>query len=248
MHQHTATTDLDGTTFTALAAEVERATTPAVTAAAGAYAVDLQRAIARVLGFKRPHDADDIAAEAVEKFLRMPAAQQHRVMVEFPSATVLARRVAKRSAYDFDRDDRIQGCRGARLFDDGEGGKRAGRTWVSGNAPFGRDDDSPSLFDLCTTGAMADIADAVIDHVSAIERLELAFAGISPADRELLYRVDGCREEIQHLAAEFKCARETMSRRINKIRAMVKANAERVKTGEMPTSTALQAPTDNDNP
>lgn len=248
MHQHTATTDLDGIAFTALAAEVERATTPAVTAAAGAYAVDLQRAIARKLGFKRPHDADDIATEAAEKFLRMPAAQQHRVMVEFPSATDLARRMAKRSAFDFDRDDRIQGCRGARLFDDGEGGKRAGRNWISGDAPFGRDDDSPSLFDLCTASATGDIADAVVDHVFTLELLELAFTGISAADRELLFRVDGCREEIQHLAAEFKCARETMSRRINKIRAMVKANVERVKTGEMPTSTAHPAPTDNDNP
>jgi DNA-directed RNA polymerase specialized sigma24 family protein len=251
MHQPTATTPLErieDIELAALAAEVDGATTPAVTAAAAAYAAELHRAIVRILSFKRPHDADDVASMAVEAFLGLPVAEQHRIMVLRPAAVAHARVVMGHTAFDFDRDSRIQTCRGARLFDDGEGGKRPGRVWISGDAHFGRDDDSPSLFDLCASSATGDVADAVIDHVDSLERLEQIFAGVSPADRLLLLRVLGNGELVQDLAAEHGCARETMSRRLSKIRAMVEENAARMKTGDMPTSTADPAPTRNDIP
>jgi DNA-directed RNA polymerase specialized sigma24 family protein len=254
MQQHTATTPLDrledraDVELAALAAEVDGATTPAVTAAAADYAVELHRAIVRILSNKRPHDADDIASMAVEDFLGLPVAEQHRIMVHRPAAVAQARLVLSHTAFDFDRDNRIQTCRGARLFDDGEGGRRPGRVWISGDAHFGRDDDSPSLFDLCASSATGDVADVVIDQLTCDERLEQLFAGVSPADRQLLLRVDGNGEQVKDIAAELGRARETLSRRISKIRAMVEENAARMKTGDMPTSTADPAPTRTDIP
>lgn len=249
MPQHTATTPTEGTDFTALADEVASATAPAVTAAAAAYAIELHRAIVRRLSFKRPLEADDIASMAVENFLGLSPSEQHRIMALRPEAAVYGRIVTRHTAFDFDRTDRIQGCRGARLFDDGEGGKRAGRHWISGDARIGIDgSDSPSLFDLCQSSATGDIADDVAEHLSDLQRLEQALEGISPADRELLLRVDGNGEEVQQLAKEYGCTRETMSRRINRIRAVAKQNAERVKTGGMPNHTAHPAPNHHDMP
>lgn len=255
MHQTTATTpldidiDVDNAGITVLAAEVSSAAARAVADAAGDYAVELVRGLVRILGTRRSNDADDIAAEAAAKFLGLPATRQHAIMTECPAAFDHARRIAKRSAYDFDRQERVQACFGARLYDDGEGGRRAGRIWHSGDAPIARGEyGGASLFDVCTNQAPIDIADEVVERVVTEQQLELVLTGLGPDEREIILRVDGHGEEVRQLADEAGCARETMSRRTSKIRRTAANNADRVKTGEMPTSTAHPAPTRNDIP
>jgi RNA polymerase sigma factor (sigma-70 family) len=163
------------------------------------------------------HNARDIAQNVVEQFLRSAEV----LMAKYPDPTLYAAVRTGHAGSDFDSKERTQRCEGARLVRNAAGDTARGRTWESGDAPLF--DGEGRLFDT-----FAEEGDFVEAHAAAAEVdfiLNICLAGLTAADRELLRRVDGEGYTITQVAAEIGQRRETVNRRLTKIRAIAQANA-----------------------
>jgi RNA polymerase sigma factor (sigma-70 family) len=167
------------------------------------------------------HDAFDIAQNLVERVLRSPGA----VMAVFPDPLVYASVCARNAGLDFDRTERGQRCEGARLTTNAAGERGRARTWLSGDRAMS--DGDVRLFDTVADGSV-DFVDALVESDEAKERLDVCLRGLSQTERDLLHRVDGHGMYITEVAATVGIRRETLNRRLTRIRAHAKTNAAAV--------------------
>ncbi|MEI7617806.1 MAG: sigma-70 family RNA polymerase sigma factor [Actinomycetota bacterium] len=168
-------------------------------------------------GRRGQHDASDIAQAVAETFLT----DAERIMARFPNPVRFARGTARYTAISFDRRERVQRGEGIRLADLGGGARAPRRRYLSGNATIA--DSGSELFDT-----LIDTSEPVADNVAHqcdIEALlARCLAGISPIDRELLMLVDGFGYSVKEVAQLVGQRRETVSRRIARIRQQVARN------------------------
>ena len=108
-----------------------------------------------------------------------------------------------------------------------------GRTWAYGDAPVGNGSDS--LFDLMVDAV--DPTDEVVDRLDTDRMLDLLLDGLDDDERWLLTRVDGLGQQVNEIAGEYGVVRETLSKRLSKIRSRVQANREQMENeGVIPTT------------
>lgn len=185
------------------------------------YAVVLFRHVVRLHARRRPDDADDVAATVVEEFLRSDPETRLSIMAEHPDAAKYAQLVTFRAGIDHDRRQRVQRCEGVRLHPLADGGLTTGRTWTSGDAaPAGGaalfervvDDDTPIDDDVTHRLAVSRLADEILRC-------------LDDDDRMLLTRIDGLGHAVNDVAVELGVRRETLSRRVNRLRATVREHA-----------------------
>lgn len=205
-----------------------------------AYVAELFRQVIRRLGARRVHDADDIAQRVCEAFLKRP----DDLMQRYPQPATLAAAVAANAAISHDRNQRAQRGDGVALDEDRDGTLRPRRPYLSGDAPIGGTDGSAQsgrMFDRVTDRSEAH-DDRVVRQMLADEVLEQCLAGLSSADRELLRRVDGEGIPVQQIALEQGLARETVSRRVNRIRRFVQQNGARSTPSDWEQATSAVLP------
>ncbi|MEI8239769.1 MAG: hypothetical protein WCI22_10135, partial [Actinomycetota bacterium] len=192
------------------------------------YAGALHRQVMRVLS-SRPFDADDVAQSVVTWFLGRPEV----LMARYPDPVRLGKVAARHACISHDRRQRIQRGEGARLFTLRDGLLAPGRRVVSGNVPVTEGGDEllalqpqqHTLFD-----------EQVVIAQRCTELLALLQRGLSAAECELLMLVDGHGYAVNALAVQFGVARETLSRRISRIRRHVQQNrADMALTGKSAT-------------
>ncbi|MFZ9629372.1 MAG: hypothetical protein ACO3C1_08470 [Ilumatobacteraceae bacterium] len=200
------------------------------------WATALVRAVVRCC--RRPAAADDVAIGVVIDVLALPLAAQLRLIDEYPDPMAYARLVVGRALVDHDRTERVQQCRGARLFTDADGTVQPGRTWAYGDAPVGHGGES--LFDLMVSDA--DVATEVVDRLDTDRLLDALLDGLDDDERWLLTRVDGLGQQINDIAGEYGVVRETLSKRLSKIRARVQINRERMETDGVIPTTVTETP------
>lgn len=186
------------------------------------WAAELVRDLVRCS--RRTDSADDVAMRVVVQVLEMPLGEQLRLIDDYPDPMAYARLVVGRALVDFDRAERVQQCRGARLFTDTDGTVQPGRTWASGDAPVGHGGES--LFDLFATSA--DPIDDLVDQLDGGALLDMLLDGLDADERWLLTRVDGLGEQIIDLAPEYGVVRETLSKRVSRLRDRVQSNRARM--------------------
>jgi DNA-directed RNA polymerase specialized sigma24 family protein len=154
----------------------------------------------------------------VEQFLRSA-----EVLIEkYPDPLVYASVRTSHAGIDFERSERKQRCEGTHLKKNAAGERTRGRTGISGDAP--RPAGEGPLFD-CLVDVRVDFVEtiAAADEAGAI--LERCLQGLAQADRHLLYSVDGHAMYITELAKKTGQRRETLNRRLTKIRGLARANA-----------------------
>ncbi|MFM8266427.1 MAG: hypothetical protein ACKOA2_00165 [Ilumatobacteraceae bacterium] len=185
------------------------------------YAVVLFRHVVRLHARRRPHDADDVAATVVEEFLNHDPETRLSIMAEHPDAAKYAQLVTFRAGIDHDRRQRVQRCEGVRLTPLADGGLTTGRTWTSGDAaPSG----GAALFERVIDDDIP--IDDEVTHRLAVSRLaDEILCDLDDDDRRLLTRIDGLGHAVNDVAAEIGVRRETLSRRVNRLRAVVRDKA-----------------------
>jgi DNA-directed RNA polymerase specialized sigma24 family protein len=164
------------------------------------------------------HDARDIAQSVVEQFLRSPV----DVMDKYPDPVVYASVRTGHAGLDFDRSQRKQRCEGTRLVTNAAGERKRARTYVSGDAALF--DGDGQLFDIIVDGS-ADFVETIAAAYDTRGILDCCLRGLTEADRELLYWVDGQGMYITEVAKIVGQRRETLNRRLSKIRCLAQSNA-----------------------
>jgi len=170
-----------------------------------AYVVAFNREVVRLLTVQRQHPhAEDVAqVESVHVLERFD-----RVRRSYPDPVRYARVRAPHAAIDYDRRLAVARCEGARLFGDGTGGVRRGRSVVSGDAvdpTTGR-----TLFDVLADRADDDVA----DRADARERIGDLLAVLDQLPRRmamLLVLVDGYRLTVTEAAERLGLERSSAS-------------------------------------
>ncbi|MFM2182391.1 MAG: hypothetical protein RJB61_685 [Actinomycetota bacterium] len=188
----------------------------------------VMRAVARQL--RRRPDADDVAMRVVLAVLEQPAARQRQIMARYPDPVAYARMVARHALIDHDRCERVQQCRGARLFRRADGTIEPGRTWHYGDAPV--QSGGESMFDLWAADD-APVDEFVAEHLDALGMLQRVLGGLSADERDLLHRIDGLHHRVSDIAHERGVARETLSKKVSSARLRVQTNRREVENGGM---------------
>lgn len=202
------------------------ATPPADTTAL--WVTGVMRAVSRQL--RRRPDADDVAMRVVLAFLEMPSARQRQLIARHPDPVAYARMVARHALIDHDRSERVQQCRGARLFHRPDGTIEPGRTWHYADAPM--QSGGESLFDHWAADD-APIDELVAEHLDAVRLLHRVLDGLPADERTLLHRIDGLHHRVSDIARERGIARETLSKKVSSSRMRVQTNRQKVENGQM---------------
>jgi RNA polymerase sigma factor (sigma-70 family) len=180
------------------------------------YVVTVHRQVVRSLT-TRPHDADDVAQAVVELVLGAPV----QWMTRYPDPVRLARVAARHACITFDRQQRVQRCEGARLHPSADGLLHPGRTWISGNVTAVEGGDE--LLAMVADGDDP-FDDMWADRDERTSQLHLLMRGLSNDDRTLLFLVNVAGYSVTDLARHRGCARETVSRRMSRIRHKLEQN------------------------
>ncbi|CAB4889926.1 unannotated protein [freshwater metagenome] len=181
------------------------------------YAMAVFREVIR-LSRRRPScDAEDIAQMVTEKFLT----DADGIIARYPNPVRFARAAAKNTAISHERCERAQRGEGVRLVDVGNGQLAPRRRIVSGNVrpPDGGDELFDTVGDRCES-----FADQVMHAQDDAVQLERCLAGIPPGDRSLFMLVHGNGHTVQEAAVLLGQCRETVSRRISRIRRLIDQN------------------------
>ena len=192
------------------------------------WTAGVMRAVARQL--RRRPDADDVAMRVVLAVLEQPAARLHQIMARYPDPVAYARMVARHALIDHDRCERVQQCRGARLFRRIDGTIEPGRTWHYGDASV--QSGGESMFDLWAADE-APLDDLVADRLDAVGVLQRVLDGLDADERTLLHRIDGLDHRVSDIARERGVARETLSKKVSSTRLRVQTNRRAVENGGM---------------
>lgn len=202
---------------------------------AALWTAGVMRAVARQL--RRRPDADDVAMRVVLAVLELPAARQRQLMARHPDPVAYARMVARHALIDHDRCERVQQCRGARLFRRADGTIEPGRTWHYADAPM--QSGGESMFDLWAADD-APIDDLVAEHLDALGLLHCVLDGLGADERALLHRIDGLDHRVSDIARERGIARETLSKKVSSTRLRVQTNRRAVENGAMVAKSATR--------
>lgn len=202
----------------------------------GLWAAAVMRAVARRL-HRRP-DADDVAMRVVRDFFELSAVAQRELIDRHPDPVAYARLVASRALIDHDRTERVQQCRGARLYRQADGSVAPGRSWAYADAPM--QSGGESLFDLQSC-ADVPVDELVADRVDAARHLHRLLDGLTDDERILLQRIDGLGHRVCDIAAERHIARETLSKKVSSARLRVQNNRERGENGGMASTYAIHS-------
>ena len=142
-------------------------------------------------------------------------------MARFPNPAQFARGTALYTVISFARSERVQRGKGTQLADLGGGSFAPRRRYLSGNATLAN-----SEFELFDT--LVDTSESVADKVAREcdigALLARCLAGVSPIDCELLMLVDGMGYSVKEVATLVGQRRETVSRRITRVRQQVARN------------------------
>jgi DNA-directed RNA polymerase specialized sigma24 family protein len=188
---------------------------------ATAYFTELHRHVVRLLS-SRPFEADDVAQTVVLRWW------EHRAMLiqRYPDPQRFARVVTRHTLISWQRSQRAQRCEGARLYSRTDGSQRPAREWVSGNRPIHTADggEGGEVFDH-QASASDPIDDLVTNRLFVQQHRYVAYRGLSSDDIELFEMVAVHEFRVSELAAIRGCARETLARRLSRIRATIAANS-----------------------
>ena len=200
-----------------------------LTTAIDDYVAAVFREVVRVASIVRHgFDADDIAAEVAASVLD----QAELIMARYPDPLRYARVRVRHAGISFDRRERAQRGEGARLFPGPDGLLAPGRRYVSGNStgPDGGDELLSFAADLA-----AEFEAAVDDQMLAAALLQRCCEGLSTAEVQEIWLVDGCGYTVQEVADLCGQRRETVSRRLNTTRRRIRQNrAEMLNEQESP--------------
>jgi len=158
-----------------------------------------QRLAARRYGIAA---ADDIVQAVAEQFWPRRAS----IIARYSPETFAAVAVRSR-AEELRRSERIQRAEGARLFETGDGLKKAGREVVQLEAHVESGGSLPS--------AAGDVAERALDRVVAQEALDL----LDERDRRLVLLVDGLGLTVAEAAEVVGLSRPYANRQLTRIRA-----------------------------
>lgn len=179
------------------------------------YCAELHRHVLRRLGHR--FDADDVAQRVVELLLANPTS----LMQRYPEPARFAKAAGQHVAIGEDRRNRGQRGEGTRLRLADDGTLYAPRTVLSGEAPAAS--GVGSVFDGVTDGADA-FDDRVLHRHEVLRTIEACTFNLSHEDRRLLYLVDGLGYTVVEVARAMRLTRETVSRRLSRIRRIVQQN------------------------
>lgn len=188
------------------------------TTAVDEYVAAVFREVVRVASISRHgFDADDIAAEVAVGILDRPEV----IMARYPDPGCYARTRVRHAGISFDRGQRAQRGEGARLFGGPDGLLGPGRRYVSGNStgPEG----GAELLSFIADPAAA-FEGATDDQMVAAALLRRCCQGLSQAEVQEIWLVDGCGHTVQELAELCGQRRETVSRRLNNTRRRIRQN------------------------
>ena len=167
-------------------------------------------------------DADDMAQMAALKVLN----NVEHYMAQYPNVDKLAAVLAPSAASDLAREHRVQNSLGARLVDDGVGGRRAAREVLpleidGGSAAGGGTGRMlhPAVRGQIMRSAQP-IDTEVVEQVDAIAELRSLACQLRLSDRDwaLLYYVHGLDYSVTDAAKRCGIRRETAARQLSKIR------------------------------
>ena len=183
-----------------------------------AYTLAVYHEVIRIVGAARNgRDVLDIANNVALSVL----VSTESIMARYPKPEEFARACAHNAGHSFDRTERVQRCEGARLRTHADGTLGKQRTWESGNATFGADQQE-------TWTHLGDPASSF--EFDSAHRLDAASEfgaytqGIDQRDLRELMLVDGHEWQVAEVAREFGQSRETVSRRVNRTRERIRAN------------------------
>lgn len=187
-------------------------------AAVDQYVAAVFREVVRIASkVRHGFDADDIAAEVATGVLERPA----DIMARYPDPSRYARIRVRHAGISFDRGQRAQRGEGARLFEGHDGLLSPGRRYVSGNSTGPDGGDELLSFAADPT---APFEAGVDDHMVASALLQRCCDGLSEAEIQEIWLVDGCGHTVQGLAELCGQRRETVSRRLNNTRRRIRQN------------------------
>ena len=190
--------------------------TCSLTSAEEAYVLAVFREVARIAARSRhAFDADDIAGEVALTLVGRPT----KVMASYPDPVHYARQRARHAGISFDRRERSQRGEGARLYIGADGQLQPARRYLSTDAVSG---DGP-LSHRADQGTLPDIE--VTERMVVGALLQRCCDGLSPSDVQVAWLIDGCGYTVQQVAAMRGQRRETLSRRLNKVRKRMQQNA-----------------------
>lgn len=191
--------------------------TTRLNAAIDDYVMAVFREVIRLCVRRSADDTDDIAQAVAERFLTKAEA----FMARYPEPARFARAATRNAGISFDRRERSQRGEGVRLVDAGNGLLTPRRPYLSGNTPIG--EGGSELFDRVSDRAEP-FHDQIVERQHDRDLLDQCLVGVSPADREMLLLVDGMGYTVHEVAGLIGQRRETVSRRVNRVRRRVDQN------------------------
>jgi len=192
--------------------------TARLTANEEAYVMAVFREVARIAArSRRGFDADDIAGDVALAVADQPAA----IMAGYPDPVCYARQRARHAGISFDRRERSQRGEGARLLLGPDGLQHPGRRYLSADAA-GPDGGKGPIVHLADHGSLLEVV--VTERLATGGLLHRCFAGLSAVEVHEVWLIDGCGYTVQELAASCGQRRETVSRRLNRARTVIRQN------------------------
>jgi len=188
--------------------------TPRIDASISVWADEIQREVRRLASkkfFLNEMDADDVASDAVERFLER--AEYH--MITHQSAVAYARATFKNGCHNWQRRERVQRCQGSDLQHDDDGTVRPARMWVSLDAPVGV---GANLYLGDFLVAKDEVERTVVDEAALRVAIDATFNELSLSDRSLLedVLVDGRNQA--EICSELGCTEVALRQRLSRAR------------------------------
>jgi DNA-directed RNA polymerase specialized sigma24 family protein len=184
-----------------------------------AYTLAVYDEVLRIAGAARNgRDVMDIANNVAVTVLESSAS----IMQRFPRPEEYARACARNAGFSFDRAERVQRCEGVRLRTLADGTKTPGRSWVAGHATVG--DGENDVWSVITDPHGWFEADTV-ERLDAHQQYRACTAGIPEHELREVLEVDGYGRPVSEVAQACGQRRETVSRRINRIRERIRENS-----------------------
>lgn len=189
-----------------------------LTAAVRDYVEAVFREVMRVAAnVGRHRDAGDVADEMVAEVLEHPEA----IMARYPDPVRYARERVRHCGISLDRRQRVQRGEGARLVQGADGLLNPGRVWISGESTVR--EGGPSVFSLVRDLA-AEFADSSLDRMIASALVGRCCQGLTNHQLFEVLMVDGLGYDVTEVAAVVGQRRETVSRRLNAARRIIRQN------------------------
>ena len=191
--------------------------TTRLTQAEEAYVLAVFREVARIAArTRRAFDADDIASEVALTVVGRPEA----VMASYPDPATYARQRTRHAGISFDRRERSQRGEGTRLYESSDGQLQPGRRGVSTDA---RGANAGPLSRVLDQSRPPDVE--VTERMVASALLQRCSDGLAPDQFHEVWLIDGCGYTVQEVATLRGQRRETLSRRLNQARKLMRRNS-----------------------